>query len=76
MLQNAYLLAKIGADTAENEQIFPKFAGKILQNSGIFIGTAAGRRSGPRARAAGARRRATAPRRRSAAASAGSNSTI
>ena len=26
MLQNAYFLAKIGADTAENEQHLPKFA--------------------------------------------------
>ena len=26
MLQNAYLLAKIGADTAENEQHFAEFA--------------------------------------------------
>ena len=26
MLQNAYLLAKIGADTAENKQRLPKFA--------------------------------------------------
>ena len=35
MLQNAYFLAKIGADTAENEQhfaeILPK-TGKILEN--------------------------------------------
>ena len=26
LLKNAYLLAKVGADTAENEGIFPKFA--------------------------------------------------
>ena len=29
MLQNAYLLAKIGADTAENERIFAKILSKI-----------------------------------------------
>ena len=28
MLQNAYFLAKIGADTAENERILPKFCKK------------------------------------------------
>ena len=30
MLQNAYLLAKIGADTAENEQKFAEILQKIL----------------------------------------------
>ena len=29
MLQNAYLVAKIGADTAENEQHLPKFCQKL-----------------------------------------------
>ena len=29
MLQNAYLLAKIGADTAENEQHFAEFCQKL-----------------------------------------------
>ena len=29
MLQNAYFLAKIGADTAENEQHLPKFCQKL-----------------------------------------------
>ena len=29
MLQNAYLLAKIGGDTAENEQNLPKFCQKL-----------------------------------------------
>ena len=29
MLQNAYLLAKIGADTAENEQLFAEILPKI-----------------------------------------------
>ena len=29
MLQNAYLLAKIGVDTAENEQHFAENVGKI-----------------------------------------------
>ena len=29
MLQNAYLLAKIGADTAENEQHLPKICQKL-----------------------------------------------
>ena len=29
MLQNAYFLAKIGADTAENEQHFAEFLPKI-----------------------------------------------
>ena len=35
MLKNAYLLAKIGADTAENEQhfaeILPKLAGSLIE---------------------------------------------
>ena len=31
MLQNAYLLAKIGADTAENERNFAGFSAKILR---------------------------------------------
>ena len=30
MLQNAYLLAKIGADTAENERIFAEISLKIV----------------------------------------------
>ena len=30
MLQNAYFLAKIGADTAENEQHLPKFCQPTL----------------------------------------------
>ena len=29
MLQNAYLLAKIGADTAENERIFAEICQKL-----------------------------------------------
>ena len=44
MLQNAYLLAKIGADTAENER---NFAQNLPKTSG-----AAGRRPGRRGRAA------------------------
>ena len=32
MLQNAYLLAKIGADTAENEQQFAEILPKISAN--------------------------------------------
>ena len=32
MLQNAHLLAKIGADTAENERILPKFWQKIARD--------------------------------------------
>ena len=37
MLQNAYFLAKIGADTAENEQHLPKFAKnwQLLQAPGV-----------------------------------------
>ena len=37
MLQNACFLAKIGADTAENEQHLPKFA-KFYQALSGFIG--------------------------------------
>ena len=33
MLQNAHLLAKIGADTAENEQHFPEILPKNWQMS-------------------------------------------
>ncbi len=31
MLQNAYLFAKIGADTAENEQNLPKFCDEAVE---------------------------------------------
>ena len=31
MLQNEYLVAKIGADTAENERIFAEFLPKIFR---------------------------------------------
>ena len=48
MLQNAYLLAKIGADTAENEQHFAE----ILPKTGNY---ASGRRSGTRTARAGPR---------------------
>ena len=43
MLQNAYFLAKIGADTAENEQHFAK----ILPKTGNYPTGPPGRRSGP-----------------------------
>ena len=38
MLQNAYLLAKIGADTAENEQHFANFLpiGRRVADDGII----------------------------------------
>ena len=58
MLQNAYLLAKIGADTAENEQHFAE----ILPKTGNYpAGSAVGaRRAAPRAEC---RRRRTGRRR-------------
>ena len=45
MLQNAYFLGKIGADTAENEQHFPKFC-----RSAAVSPTGRGPRRGPRGR--------------------------
>ena len=36
MLQNAYLFAKIGADTAENEQHFAENVGKIGRRAAVF----------------------------------------
>ena len=44
MLQNAYLLAKIGADTAENEQ---KFAAKFAKNVQLPYGFTTLRSIGP-----------------------------
>ena len=44
MLQNAYFLAKIGADTAENEQHFAE----ILPKTGNYPTGPPGRRSGRR----------------------------
>ena len=37
MLQNAYFLAKIGADTAENEQHFAEICQKLATGSGFEI---------------------------------------
>ena len=34
MLQNAYLVAKIGADTADNERVSDKKYGKLLAKFG------------------------------------------
>ena len=69
MLQNAYLLAKIGADTAENEQHFAEILPKT--DAAVAVRPRAGRR-GPAAlpRVAGrvlaaVRREEDAPRRRS-----------
>ena len=49
MLQNAYLLAKVGADTAENKKDFAE----ILPRNGRRVPDHASRRAAPR----GARRR-------------------
>ena len=38
MLQNAYFLAKIGADTAENEQHFAEIFGDFLRLTGTSFG--------------------------------------
>ena len=38
MLQNAYFLAKIGADTAENEQPLPKFCQKLATTLRVKTG--------------------------------------
>ena len=47
MLQNAYFLAKIGADTAENEQHFAVLGSDgILPCSGLTRRGAAARRAG------------------------------
>ena len=37
MLQNAYLLAKIGADTAENEQHFAEILPKLATTAPSFL---------------------------------------
>ena len=37
MLQNAYLLAKIGADTAENEQHFAESCQKLATTSTVAL---------------------------------------
>ena len=50
MLQNAYLFAKFGADTAENE---PHFVMKDWQEGRGGLRRHAGRRRGPRGAAAG-----------------------
>ena len=48
MLQNAYLLAKIGADTAENDRILPKFCQKLATTLRVHYGARApGPRGGP-----------------------------
>ena len=47
MLQNAYLLAKIGVDTAENERIFAENLPKICKKYTRAASTARGRRSRP-----------------------------
>ena len=53
MLQNAYFLAKIGADTAENEQHFAE----ILPKTGTYsTGPRAAARAPRAARGGGARR--------------------
>ena len=57
MLKNAYLLAKVGADTAENEQHFAENLLKI----GNYRGPAAPR-AGPAPRSPGRSARAWAPR--------------
>ena len=38
MLQNAYLLAKIGANTAENERKIAKNCQNVKKNSGAALG--------------------------------------
>ena len=53
MLQNAYFLAKIGADTAENERHFAEHLPKIGNYAGVRGGPwrrrpAGGRSGGPR----------------------------
>ena len=37
MLQNAYLLAKIGADTAENEQHFAKNCQEVRRGADVLL---------------------------------------
>ena len=54
MLQNAYFLAKIGADTAENEWHFAKILPKF-GNYAAAAGPRAGRRRVARRRPGGAR---------------------
>ena len=62
MLQNAYLLAKIGADTAENEQHFAE----ILPKIGNYPTAASlgGRRPGARTRGVARSSLRCAPQRR------------
>ena len=62
MLQNAYFLAKIGGDTAENEQHFAEIL-KFCRNFANLV--APGQRAaGARALGRGARRRLRPPRAR------------
>ena len=51
MLQNAYLLAKIGADTAENERNFAEYLRKFAENCAADIpGKRAGASTDPAAK--------------------------
>ena len=48
MLKNAYLLAKIGADTAENERNFAEICQKLATTLRFRSARGRGRRDGPR----------------------------
>ena len=71
MLQNAYFLAKIGADTAENQLHFAEILPKTGNYPTVSRAAAAAEGGGPRAGAAGSEPAGAAPARCATARCAG-----